>query len=78
MEQQYSYFLNHIATCLTFAPSMPILYPIAYLGTLFLYYTDKLSLIYSFRKPIDVNETVNNAANSFIFSILILNIFWAC
>jgi len=77
MEYQYSYFLSHLAVCLTFAPGMPILYPIAFLGTVFLYHLDKISLIYAYRKPIDVSETINNAGNSFIFGILILNILWA-
>eukprot|EP00801_Mesodinium_rubrum_P000447 Mrub_00447.p1 GENE.Mrub_00447~~Mrub_00447.p1 ORF type:complete len:1049 (+),score=163.44 Mrub_00447:160-3147(+) len=78
MDKQYSYFLNHIAVCLTFAPGMPILYPVAFVGTLFLYHSDKIALLMTYRKPIDVNDTVNKAANSFIYGILILNIMWSC
>ena len=60
MHYKYSMILNITFVTMTFGVGMPVLFPIATLSFLFLYFVEKGMLYYGYREPPQYDEVLNN------------------
>lgn len=64
MHYKYSYILVVVFVTFTFGVGLPILFPIGFLSISLLYITERLMIVYSYRRPIMFSTKTNRRAYS--------------
>lgn len=59
LHYKYSYVLVVVFVTMTFGIGLPVLFPIAFMSLALLYITERLMIVYSYRRPIMFNTKTN-------------------
>eukprot|EP00801_Mesodinium_rubrum_P000784 Mrub_00784.p1 GENE.Mrub_00784~~Mrub_00784.p1 ORF type:complete len:898 (+),score=64.89 Mrub_00784:149-2695(+) len=71
----YSEFLTFVACCMIFSSSFPVLLPIGFIGLIIMYFVEKLSVTYYYKK-VDWSSKLSQYTNDIYLYILAGNLLW--
>lgn len=72
MHYKYSYILVVVFVTFTFGVGLPILFPIGFMSISLLYVTERLMIVYSYRRPIMFSTKTNRRAYSLMLTAPIM------